>query len=147
MSILSSMRYCLGAPDNFNPIWASLTFMPFGLFFDFMDGKVARWRRKSSLMGQELDSLADLVRSRSEHKPILQHCVNHTTRSPLELRQHPAHSPSVSEHPLTLFFFPTSSSVASLGLRASTSPCLLFQRTQPESRSILREHPFPCPWA
>lgn len=26
-----------------------------------MDGKVARWRGKSSLMGQELDSLADLV--------------------------------------------------------------------------------------
>jgi CDP-diacylglycerol--serine O-phosphatidyltransferase len=36
--------------------------MPFGLFFDFFDGKVARWRKKSSLMGQELDSLADLVR-------------------------------------------------------------------------------------
>lgn len=35
--------------------------MPFGLFFDFFDGKVARWRKKSSLMGQELDSLADLV--------------------------------------------------------------------------------------
>lgn len=35
--------------------------MPFGLFFDFMDGKIARWRKKSSLMGQELDSLADLV--------------------------------------------------------------------------------------
>jgi len=35
--------------------------MPFGLFFDFMDGKVARWRKKASLMGQELDSLADLI--------------------------------------------------------------------------------------
>ena len=35
--------------------------MPFGLFFDFFDGKVARWRQKSSLMGQELDSLADLI--------------------------------------------------------------------------------------
>lgn len=42
--------------------------MPLGLFFDFMDGKVARWRKKSSLMGQELDSLADLVRIYS-HKP------------------------------------------------------------------------------
>lgn len=42
-------------------MWAALAFMPFGLFFDFMDGKVARWRGKSSLMGQELDSLADLV--------------------------------------------------------------------------------------
>lgn len=35
--------------------------MPIGLFFDFFDGKVARWRGKSSLMGAELDSLADLV--------------------------------------------------------------------------------------
>ena len=55
------MRYCLGPPDSFGPIWTALAFMPFGLFFDFMDGKVARWRGKSSLMGQELDSLADLV--------------------------------------------------------------------------------------
>ncbi|MCJ1469829.1 CDP-diacylglycerol-serine O-phosphatidyltransferase [Pseudocyphellaria aurata] len=61
MSILSSMRYCLGPSDSYGPIWAALAFMPFGLFFDFMDGKVARWRGKSSLMGQELDSLADLV--------------------------------------------------------------------------------------
>ena len=55
------MRYCLGPPDKLTNIWAALAFMPFGLFFDFMDGKVARWRHKSSLMGQELDSLADLV--------------------------------------------------------------------------------------
>jgi phosphatidylglycerophosphate synthase len=55
------MRYCLGSPDDFTPIYASLVFMPLGLAFDFMDGKVARWRGKSSLMGQELDSLADLV--------------------------------------------------------------------------------------
>ncbi|MCJ1475143.1 CDP-diacylglycerol-serine O-phosphatidyltransferase [Lambiella insularis] len=61
MSILCSMRYCLGPADRFGPAWAALAFMPFGLFFDFMDGKVARWRHKSSLMGQELDSLADLV--------------------------------------------------------------------------------------
>jgi len=62
MSIFSSMRYCLGEPTSYGNIWAALAFMPFGLFFDFMDGKVARWRKKSSLMGQELDSLADLVR-------------------------------------------------------------------------------------
>ena len=62
MSILNSMRFCLGPADAYGPIWVALAFMPFGLFFDFMDGKVARWRQKSSLMGQELDSLADLVR-------------------------------------------------------------------------------------
>ena len=61
MSILSSMRYCLDPAQSTVSLWAALAFMPFGLFFDFMDGKVARWRKKSSLMGQELDSLADLV--------------------------------------------------------------------------------------
>ncbi|KAL8900555.1 MAG: hypothetical protein Q9192_000999 [Flavoplaca navasiana] len=61
MSILSSMRYCLGSPTSYGPIYIALAFIPFGLFFDFMDGKVARWRKKSSLMGQELDSLADLI--------------------------------------------------------------------------------------
>ena len=55
------MRYCLGRRDQYRDLWIALAFMPFGLFFDFMDGKVARWRNKSSLMGQELDSLADLV--------------------------------------------------------------------------------------
>jgi len=61
MSIFSSLKYCLGAPTEYGNIWAALAFMPFGLFFDFMDGKVARWRGKSSLLGQELDSLADLI--------------------------------------------------------------------------------------
>ncbi|KAG9229747.1 phosphatidylserine synthase [Amylocarpus encephaloides] len=61
MSVFSSMRYCLGPTSAHANLWAALAFMPFGLFFDFMDGKVARWRKKSSLMGQELDSLADLI--------------------------------------------------------------------------------------
>jgi len=61
MSIFSSLRYCLGEPSNYGNLWAALAFMPFGLFFDFFDGMVARWRGKSSLMGQELDSLADLI--------------------------------------------------------------------------------------
>lgn len=61
MSIFTSLRYCLGDPNVHDNIWLALAFLPFGLFFDFLDGKVARWRKKSSLMGQELDSLADLV--------------------------------------------------------------------------------------
>ncbi|TKA66992.1 hypothetical protein B0A55_11195 [Friedmanniomyces simplex] len=55
------MRYCLGPPHAKSDLYIALAFMPFGLFFDFFDGKVARWRGKSSLMGQELDSLADLI--------------------------------------------------------------------------------------
>jgi CDP-diacylglycerol--serine O-phosphatidyltransferase len=31
------------------------------LVFDIADGRIARWRQKSSLMGQELDSLADVI--------------------------------------------------------------------------------------
>ncbi|KAI5813848.1 hypothetical protein BZA77DRAFT_113662 [Pyronema omphalodes] len=61
MSIFSSLRYCLGDASDLQQLYIAMTFMPFGLFFDFMDGKVARWRQKSSLMGQELDSLADLI--------------------------------------------------------------------------------------
>ena len=55
------MRYCLGAPSDLTNLYLAFVFMPLGLFFDLFDGKVARWRKKSSLMGQELDSLADLV--------------------------------------------------------------------------------------
>jgi CDP-diacylglycerol--serine O-phosphatidyltransferase len=62
MSIFSSLRYCLGDPAEKSNLYIALAFLPFGLFFDFMDGRVARWRKKSSMMGQELDSLADLVR-------------------------------------------------------------------------------------
>jgi len=38
-------------------LWAPLA----GMFFDFLDGKVARWRGETSMLGQELDSLADSV--------------------------------------------------------------------------------------
>lgn len=61
MSIFSSLRYCLDDSDALHHVWLALAFLPFGFFFDAFDGKVARWRKKSSLMGQELDSLADLV--------------------------------------------------------------------------------------
>lgn len=63
MSIFSSLQYCLDAadPSNVKTLYWALAFLPFGLFFDFFDGKVARWRKKSSMMGQELDSLADLI--------------------------------------------------------------------------------------
>ncbi len=31
------------------------------LVFDILDGKVARWRKQSSALGRELDSLADVI--------------------------------------------------------------------------------------
>lgn len=61
-SVFSSARYLLSNdPDD---LWFALAFPYAGLMFDFMDGKVARWRKSSSMLGQELDSLADLVRRR-----------------------------------------------------------------------------------
>lgn len=76
MSVFSSMRYCLGDPNDLSNLWAALAFMPFGLFFDFMDGKVARWRKKASMMGQELDSLADLV---CLEDPLFQPTADHNS--------------------------------------------------------------------
>jgi CDP-diacylglycerol--serine O-phosphatidyltransferase len=31
------------------------------LLFDILDGRIARWRQKNSVMGRELDSLADII--------------------------------------------------------------------------------------
>lgn len=42
-------------------LWTAFALMPLALILDFLDGRIARWRRKTSLLGQELDSLADLV--------------------------------------------------------------------------------------
>jgi len=35
--------------------------MPAALVFDVLDGRIARWRQRSSAMGRELDSLADVI--------------------------------------------------------------------------------------
>jgi len=58
-SIFSSARYILTNDKGY--LWAALAFPLAGLIFDFLDGKVARWMGSSSMLGQELDSLADLV--------------------------------------------------------------------------------------
>lgn len=58
-SIISCLRYTL--TDQTHYVQRAHFFILLGLFFDFFDGRVARLRNKSSLMGQELDSLADLI--------------------------------------------------------------------------------------
>ena len=58
-SIFSSAQYLVTRDPDY--LWTALSFPLAGLMFDFLDGKVARWRKSSSLLGQELDSLADLV--------------------------------------------------------------------------------------
>lgn len=61
LSIISSVRYAMSGFDSGQYTVRAMALIPLGLFFDFFDGRVARWRNKSSLMGQELDSLADLI--------------------------------------------------------------------------------------
>ena len=42
-------------------LWWAFAALPFALVFDVLDGRVARMRGETSLLGQELDSLADAV--------------------------------------------------------------------------------------
>ncbi|KAI0318633.1 hypothetical protein OF83DRAFT_1114865 [Amylostereum chailletii] len=58
-SLFSSARYLLTNDECY--LWSAHLFPLAGLLFDFFDGKVARWRKSSSMLGQELDSLADLI--------------------------------------------------------------------------------------
>jgi len=58
-SIFSSANYLITNDDEC--LWWAFALPLAGLTFDFFDGKVARWRKSSSLLGQELDSLADLI--------------------------------------------------------------------------------------
>jgi len=57
LSVLNSANYLL--TSNKNSLWRALAYPLAGMFFDLFDGKVARWRNEASMLGQELDSLAD----------------------------------------------------------------------------------------
>lgn len=58
-SIVSCLRFTLTGKPHY--VQRAHFFIFLGMCFDFLDGRVARLRNRSSLMGQELDSLADLV--------------------------------------------------------------------------------------
>ncbi|KAH3900896.1 probable CDP-diacylglycerol--serine O-phosphatidyltransferase [Saccharomycodes ludwigii] len=58
-SIISCLRFTLTNRPHY--VHRAHLFILLGVFFDFFDGRVARLRNRSSLMGQELDSLADLI--------------------------------------------------------------------------------------
>jgi CDP-diacylglycerol---serine O-phosphatidyltransferase len=58
-SVLASMKYVATADVMF--LQLAFAFLPIALVCDVLDGRVARARREVSMLGQELDSLADLV--------------------------------------------------------------------------------------
>ena len=58
-SVLASMQFCASSERSY--AWTAVVLLPVALFFDFADGRVARWRRRSSPLGADLDSLADVI--------------------------------------------------------------------------------------
>ncbi len=58
-SVLAAMQYLVTAEDRW--LVVAIILLPVALLFDFADGRVARWRRNTSLLGADLDSLADVI--------------------------------------------------------------------------------------
>lgn len=58
-SIFSTMTYVLS--NDIVHIYYAAALVFAALVFDVLDGRIARWRNKSSAMGRELDSLADVI--------------------------------------------------------------------------------------
>lgn len=58
-SILAVMHYLVGSDGRW--LVTAMVLLPVALIFDFADGRVARWRRRSSALGADLDSLADII--------------------------------------------------------------------------------------
>jgi CDP-diacylglycerol---serine O-phosphatidyltransferase len=58
-AILSAMQYL--ATGELRWLWVAFGLMPLALVLDVADGRIARWRFKSSPLGADLDSLADVI--------------------------------------------------------------------------------------
>ena len=58
-AIFAAIRHAVSGDSRQIVLAACL--IPLAVIFDFLDGRVARWRHTSSAMGRELDSLADVI--------------------------------------------------------------------------------------
>ncbi|MEO7597556.1 MAG: CDP-alcohol phosphatidyltransferase family protein [Opitutus sp.] len=58
-SVLAAMQYLVTGEGSWYV--TAMALLPVALIFDFADGRVARWRRHSSFLGADLDSLADVI--------------------------------------------------------------------------------------
>ena len=58
-ALFSSMTYLQSG--DIDRIYVACALVLSALIFDILDGRIARWRQKSSAMGRELDSLADVI--------------------------------------------------------------------------------------
>jgi len=58
-SVLAAMHYLVDGEGRW--LLTAMALLPIALIFDFADGRVARWRHRSSFLGADLDSLADVI--------------------------------------------------------------------------------------
>ena len=58
-AILATLQY-MDTQDH-RILWIAFALPLVALVFDFLDGRIARWRHRASPLGRELDSLADLI--------------------------------------------------------------------------------------
>jgi CDP-diacylglycerol--serine O-phosphatidyltransferase len=49
------------ASGDRSELYTAAGLIPIAIIFDFLDGRIARWRHKASPMGREMDSLADVI--------------------------------------------------------------------------------------
>ncbi|MDY6982981.1 MAG: CDP-diacylglycerol--serine O-phosphatidyltransferase [Pseudomonadota bacterium] len=49
------------AEQDVRHVYYAAALVAIALVFDFLDGRIARWRQTASLLGQELDSLSDVI--------------------------------------------------------------------------------------
>ncbi len=58
-ALFSMLSYL--ASEDVQHIYFAAALVAVALIFDFLDGRIARMRQKASLLGQELDSLSDVI--------------------------------------------------------------------------------------
>jgi CDP-diacylglycerol---serine O-phosphatidyltransferase len=58
-SVLALMQFLVVGENRW--LVTAMLLLPIAAIFDFADGRVARWRRRSSALGADLDSLADVL--------------------------------------------------------------------------------------
>lgn len=58
-AIFAAMRFL--HEGNVRVLLFGMALIPLAFIFDVLDGRIARWRKSSSTLGRELDSLADVI--------------------------------------------------------------------------------------
>lgn len=58
-AVFAAMRYLQDGERSY--VLFGMALIPLAFIFDALDGRIARWRKSSSTLGRELDSLSDII--------------------------------------------------------------------------------------